>query len=451
MLTGPGTVVRWATKHGLARMGIRAAARKGDTQARFFLDASVRRDPYPYYERVRQAGPLVPGHLTWTTARHDVATTVLRSNAFNVGFHQRRLPAPVALLIRASRWRAPLGPVDPPSMLVVDAPEHTRYRRLVSKVFTARAIEGLRPQIEQRCADLLDGLRSAGPNGGPVDLVAHYAALLPVTVIAEILGVPVQMRQRFLQWGAAAAPTLDLGLPFGQYRRTEIAIRQINQWMRGHFARLRAEPGDDLLSQLVHADSQGERLTDGELLATAGLLLVAGFETTVNLLGSGAALLIDHRDQLALLRAEPDRWPTAIEEILRYDSPVQNTARICRVDTDLAGARLRAGDVIAIMLGGANRDPAVFADPDRFDVTRTDAREHLSFSAGPHYCLGAALARLEGEIGLRALFDRFDLTLAGEPLRRPTRVLRGYAALPVRLQAHRSLGRAAGVRQARTK
>jgi len=434
MLTGPGTVLRWATKHGLARIGISAAARKGDPQALFFFDASIRRDPYPFYARMRRSAPLVQGRLMWTTARHDVATSVLRSGAFGVGFHQRPVPAPVALLGRLGRRRMPIGPVDPPSMLVVDPPDHTRYRRLVSKVFTARAIEGLRPRVEQRCAELLDGLERAGRATGPVDLVAHYAALLPVTVIAEILGVPVRMREQFLRWGGAAAPTLDLGLTLRQYHRTEFAIRQSNQWMRGHFARLRAEPTDALLSQLVHQDSDGERLTETELLATAGLLLAAGFETTVNLLGTGAALLIRHPDQLELLRADPDRWANAVEEILRYDSPVQNTARICRTDTDVAGVRLRPGHVVAVLLAGANRDPAVFTDPDRFDITRANAREHLSLSAGPHYCLGAALARLEGEIGLRSLFDRYpDLELAGEPRRRPTRVLRGYASLPVRL------------------
>jgi hypothetical protein len=438
MLTTPGTVVRWATKHGLARAAIVAAARKGDPQARFFLDAAIRQDPYPFYRRVREAGPLLPGRLAWITARHDVATAVLRNDAFGVEFGRRPMPAPLALLWRLSRQRAPIGPVDPPSMLVVDPPEHTRYRRLVSKVFTARAIEGLRPRIEQRCAELLDSLDRVGRGAAAVDLVAHYAGLLPVTVIAEVLGVPVGMRERFLQWGKAAAPTLDLGLTLRQYHRTETAIRQGNDWMRGHFARLRAEPGDDLLSQLVHLDDVGERLTEDELLATAGLLLAAGFETTVNLLGSGAALLIGHPGQRELLRAEPGRWRGAVEEILRYDSPVQSTARVCRVDTEVAGVRLRRGQVVAAMLGGANRDPTVFADPDRFDVTRANVREHLSFSGGVHYCLGAALARLEGEIGLRALFDRYpDLALAGEPHRRPTRVLRGYDVLPVRLPARR--------------
>lgn len=433
---GPGTFLRWATRHGLLRLSVAAAARRDDPQARHFLDPMIREDPYPFYRQVRQAGALVGGHLTWSTARHDVATEVLRSDAFSVDPDTLPLPAPIAMLRDLGRRRMPVGPIDPPSMLVTDPPEHTRYRRLVVKVFTARAVESLRPRVERHCADLLDELGRAAPDGGPVDLVAHYASLLPVTMIAEILGVPAQLRQRFLDWGAAVSPALDLGLSLGQFRRVEAGTRQLNDWLRGHFANLRADPGDDLLSQLVLPNSEGERLTEDELVALAGLLMAAGFETTVNLLGTGTALLLAHPEQLALLRAEPHRWPTAVEEILRYDSPVQTTGRYCRTDTEVAGVRLRRGEIVIPMLGGANRDPAIFADPDRFDVTRLNARDHLSFSSGAHYCLGASLARLEGEIGLRSLFERYpDLALGGVPRRRPTRVLRGYDHLPVRLRS----------------
>jgi len=319
-------------------------------------------------------------------------------------------------------------------MLVVDPPEHTRYRKLVSKVFTPRAIEALRPRIAEVCDDLLDEVASRP--GGRADLVAEYASLVPVTVIAEILGVPVAMRQQFLRWGAAAAPTLDIGLTLRKYAATEVAIRRSNDWMRGHLRRLRAEPGDDLLSRLVQVEDDRARLTEDELIATAGLLLAAGFETTVNLIGTGAALLIAHPDQRESLGDDPGRWRNAVEEILRYDPPVQNTGRICRTETEIGGRRVRPNSVVSVMIGGANRDPAVFADPDRFDVTRANAREHLAFSGGVHYCLGAALARLEGEIALRSLFARYPgLALAGEPHRRPTRILRGYDALPVRLAA----------------
>ncbi|MFI5910029.1 cytochrome P450 [Dactylosporangium sp. NPDC051541] len=415
-----GTAVRWGTKHGLMRAGIRSAARKGDAQARFFNDPAVRADPYPFYTSVREAGPVVRGRLMWATARHDLAAAVLRHDAFGVGFSDRAMPGLVGAVFRYSRRSSPIGPVDPPSMLVTDPPDHGRYRRLVSKVFTARAVEGLRPRIERTCAELL--------RDKPADLVADYAALLPVTVIAELLGVPLDMRRQFLAWGNAAAPTLDLGLSFRTYRQTEISIKHVNDWMRGHFARLRREPGDDLLSQLVQLDD----LNEDELLATAGLLLAAGFETTVNLLGTGAWLLMRHPEQLAVLRDDPRRWANAVEEALRYDSPVQVTARVCRKPTEFGGARIEPGHVVMAMLAGANRDPAVFANPDEFDVTRANAREHLSFSGGAHYCLGAALARLESEIGLRMLFERYpDLRIDGEPHRRTTRVLRGFASLPV--------------------
>jgi cytochrome P450 len=241
------------------------------------------------------------------------------------------------------------------------------------------------------------------------------------------------MREQFLRWGAAAAPTLDLGLTLRRYARTEVAIRRSNDWMRGHLRRLRTDPGEDLLSRLVHLE---DGLTEDELIATSGLLLAAGFETTVNLIGTGATLLMAHTDQREQLGDDQQRWQNAVEEILRYDSPVQNTGRICRTETEIAGRRIHPNQVMSVLIGGANRDPAVFDDPDRFDVTRTNARDHLTFSGGVHYCLGAALARLEGQIALQTLFTRYpDLALAGRPHRRPTRILRGYDALPVRLAA----------------
>ncbi|MFF3853968.1 cytochrome P450 [Micromonospora sp. NPDC002575] len=432
-LTRPGTLVRWLDRHGLARLGIGVAARRGDAQARLFFDPAIRDDPYPFYREVREAGALVRGRLMWSTTRHDAVVAVLRGEAFSSDPGSLPAPGPLGVLRRLGGSGRPIGPADPPSMLVVDPPAHTRYRRLVAKVFTPRAMEGLRPRIERHASALLDDLAPDG--SGAVEVVGRYASLLPLIVIAEILGVPQHLRQRFLAWGEAATPTLDLGLTLRQYRAAEAAIGQLNGWLRGHFARLRADPGDDLLSRLVHLDSDGERLTEEELLAIAGLLLVAGFETTVNLLGTGIHLLIRHPDQLAALRGRPDGWANAVEEILRYDSPAQSTARYCLADTEVAGVRIRAGEVVVPMMGGANRDPAVFADPDRFDVTRANARDHLSFSSGVHYCLGAGLARLEGQLGLRAFFERYpDAALAGVPRRRPTRVLRGYDQLPVRLR-----------------
>jgi hypothetical protein len=203
--------------------------------------------------------------------------------------------------------------------------------------------------------------------------------------------------------------------------------------MTEHLRRLRADPGDDLLSQLVTvADDDGSRLSERELVSTALLVLAAGFETTVNLIANGSRLLFDHPDQRERLAADPALWPTAVDEVLRVESPVSRTARRARRDTEMAGREIPAGSLVVTVLAGANRDPEVFTDPARFDVGRENAREHLAFSSGIHYCLGAALARMEGEVALRALFERFpDLAPAGEARRRPTRILRGYEAMPV--------------------
>jgi hypothetical protein len=199
-------------------------------------------------------------------------------------------------------------------------------------------------------------------------------------------------------------------------------------------SRLRREPGEDLMSKLIQATVDGQHLTDEELRATAGLVLVAGFETTVNLLGSGVRMLMDEPDQLAVVQAEPEHWPNAVDEILRLESPVQLTARIADRDVEIAGRQVAKDSFVSMILAGANRDPDVFTDPAVFDVRRANANRHLAFSAGRHFCLGAALARLEGEVGLRSLFDRFPrLAAAAAGRRRPTRVLRGWAELPVRL------------------
>ncbi len=423
------SVVRWSLQHGLVRVLLRRAQRHGDLHARSVLDPALRADPYPLYDEVRATAPLVRGRLAHLTATHAVAVEVLRSEDFRAGADEEALPGPLRALVAWSRDSRALGPIDPPSMLVVEPPDHTRYRRLVSRVFTARAVEAMRPQVQAVADDLLDALEGRDD----VDLVEAYATLLPVTVIAQVLGVPADQREQVLRFGHAAAPSLDVALSLRQYRRVDTAVREFHTWLGGHLAELRRSPGDDLLSQLVHLEDDGQRLNDPELRSTAGLLLAAGFETTVNLLGSGTELLLRSPDQLAALRADPSLWPTAVEEVLRVESPVQVTARFAARDTEVAGSRVRAGALAVLMLGGANRDPAVFADPHVFDVTRTNARDHLAFSSGRHFCVGAALARLEGEVGLQRLFQRFPhLTLAGPGRRRPTRVLRGWESLPVR-------------------
>jgi cytochrome P450 len=424
--------IRWVVRHGLVRRTVHKQMRAGDLGSRLMLDPAIREDPYPYYRQLYERGRIVPSWLALVSAHHDVCLTVLRSPDFGQ-VRLDRLSTPFRLAMKFS-GRAPLGPIEPPSMLVMDPPEHTRYRRLVTRAFSTRAVAALRTRVEKIAEQLLDEI--TGADGATVDLVARYASLLPATVIAEMLGAPVGMRRQFLDWGAGASLSLDIGLSYRDFRRCEHAIGALQQWMLGHFAQIRRAPRDDILNALVAVHDEGGQLSTDELSSIAMLLLAAGFETTVNLLGNGAVLLLRHPDQLDVLRAQPARWAHAVEEILRYDSPVQRTGRVALRDTKVAGQRVRAGSLVILVLGGANRDPAVFADPDRFDVQRAEAGEHVSFSSGIHYCLGAALARMEGEIGLQALFRRFPgLTLAGAPHRRPTRVLRGYDAIPVSLKS----------------
>ena len=265
--------------------------------------------------------------------------------------------------------------------------------------------------------------------------MATYCNLLPVTVIAEILGVPERDREEVLRLGAAAAPSLDLGLSWTKFRHVESALREFDHWLVQHIDDLRRQPGEDLLSQLVTAQEDGVSLTDVELRSTAGLVLAAGFETTVNLLGNGIALLASNPEQRRLLAERHDLWPNAVDEVLRLDPPVLLTGRMTLADTKIAGVPMRRGSVMVALLAGANRDPQVFPEPDKFDIGRQNARDHLSFSAGRHFCLGAALARMEGEVGLRTLFERYpEPRLENGATRRSTRILRGYDRLPVTLR-----------------
>ena len=276
--------------------------------------------------------------------------------------------------------------------------------------------------------------------GRPVDLVASHCGQLPLIVICEILGVPEADRGRVFEMGSAAAASLDLGLSWTDYREMDAGLRHFDQWLEGHLAHLREHPGDDLMSQLAAAQDEGEGLTLEELKATAGLVLVAGFETTVNLLGNAIALLTEHRHQLDLALTDGSRWANVVEEALRIDPPVLLTSRVADRPTQVAGVALRKGSTVLTCLAGANRDPKVFPDPERFDITRENARDHLAFSAGRHHCLGAQLARMEGEVGLRALFDRFpDLRILPGATRRHTQLLRGYATLPAALGQPRTL------------
>ena len=425
-------VVRWGLSHGLPGIVLRRSAARGDLHGRLVMTATagepaqVRR----VVEDLRAAGPLVRSGLAFVSTDHAVCRAVLSSPDFRTGAPDLR-----SALSGPSRWSASpwVNPLQPPSLLVSEPPDHTRYRRLVTGVFTHRAVTALRERTEQIAADLLDRLPT---DGRPVDLVEAYCARLPLTVICEILGVPEEDRELVRRLGSTAAASLDLGLSWREYRVVDGALRDFDAWLTGHLERVRREPSETLLSRLVQASEEGVGLTDLELRSTAGLVLVAGFETTVNLLGNALVLLAGNADALERLRARPALWGNAADEALRLDPPVLLTGRFAVRDTTVAGRRVPRGAPVLTVLAGANRDPAVFTDPARFDVARANARDHLAFSAGRHHCLGAQLARMEGEVGLRMLFDRHpDVRLLPGARRRPTRVLRGYAALPAALTA----------------
>ena len=420
--------LHWVALHGVVRSLAAMSARRGDPQSRLVADPAVRADPFPFFDELRAHGPLIRARVSYLTVDHAVAHELLRSEDFRVISMGGSLPPPLRWLERRTRADL-LHPLMPPSLLAVEPPDHTRYRKTVSSVFTSRAVASMRDGVDSTAADLLERL-----SGDVVDVIEDYCAQLPVAIISELLGVPESDRPRILEFGELAAPSLDFGLSWSQYQQVQQGLAGFNDWLAAHLEKLRTEPGDNLMSQIIEASDDGVRLNPDELRGIAGLVLAAGFDTTFNLLGNGIRLLLDSPDQRALLAEDPSLWPGAVEEILRLESPVQLTARVARADTTLAGTAVRRGEMVVIYLAGANRDPAVFPDPHRFDITRPNAGRHLAFSGGRHFCLGAALARTEGEAGLRRFFTHFpDAELAGAGRRRDTRVLRGWADLPVRL------------------
>jgi cytochrome P450 len=416
----------WALAHAPARVLFRREARRGNPMARLVSDPGARLHPEPLWEEIRGRGDLVRGAFSWATVSLPVVGRVLRGEEFS-----SMIPEPghaIGRLYHAVRDPWALGPAEPPSLLAINAPDHTRLRKLVSRAFTARRVAGMEGGVEKTTHALLDAMEVEDR----VDLVDRFAASLPVAVIADLLGVLPEERAPLLSWGNDAALLLDAGLTYRQFKRSQRGVREMHQWVHRHIERLRAAPGDDVISTVIR---QADDLPEDERRLLALLVLGAGFETTVNLIGNAVVLLDRHPDQRELLRSEPDRWPLAVEEVLRFDSPVQLTGRMARQDVDVAGTLLPRGSGVVMLLGGAHRDPDVFRDPNTFDVTRENAGDHLAFSAGPHYCLGAQLARLETAVGLRALYERFPtLRIEGEPLRHTTQVLRGWSSVPVRLR-----------------
>jgi cytochrome P450 len=425
----------------------------GDPIARLVAPAG-RADPYPQYRRVRESGLLVPSMIGLVSAHHAVVAEVLRD-------HERFGSAPVPRpqgrrLTRAERMIARLSadgapqqvdrrrhdratftrtpdPLGSESMIGMDPPDHTRLRRLVSRAFTPRAVSRIKDRVEEVAEQLLDEAPAHG-----FELMSGYAGVLPVVVISEILGIPHRDREKVKYWGDTLASGLDVmgGAP---PEKVGPALDALAGYLADLFEARRREPGDQVIDTLLAAaspdpDGEPERLSERELMSTAVLLLTAGFETTVNLIGNGVLAMLAHPEQRAAVVDDPALTANAVEEVLRYDPSVQLTARVTRVRTELAGRPVRPGTMVVCALAGANRDPAVFDDPERFDVTRANAREHLSFAGGVHYCLGASLARLEGEVGLRLLLQRYpDLALDGRVVPGRGLILRGPKRLPVRL------------------
>lgn len=423
----------WAIDHGLTRVALRAGRRKDpdDLFIRLQLDPDVRADPYDTYSKLRAKGPIVHAPAVSAATTHEAVSAVLRSSSFGMASGRGGLPKPLAKLSLALFDPAAPGPADPPALLALDPPRHTRFRRLVSREFAARSVS----RLEDRIGEIVDEVLAEMPDRADFDLVEHFSSQVPLRIIADLLGVPKEMHPHLLEWGNKGAMLLDPGLSWKDYRAARDATRQLRGWFDAHIARVRREPGEDLLSRLATL-SGDDALTDTEIAFTGLLVLGAGFETTVNLISNAVVALSDSPDQLDILRARPDLWANATEETLRYDSPVQLTFRQSIEDVEIVGTRLRADTGVVVMLAGANRDPAVFADPDRYDVTRANAHDHLALSAGVHYCVGAGLARLETSIALRRLYERYpDLRTAGTGVRRPTRILRGYETLPVTTKA----------------
>jgi cytochrome P450 len=307
-------------------------------------------------------------------------------------------------------------------------PEHTRLRRLMAKAFTPRAIERLRPRIQHLVDDILD----KAAHDGELDVIQDLATVVPVTVICEILGVPSGDRHKFKPWSVEATRSFDGFIDDATTDKASAGWKNLLTYMDELIADHRANPGDDLLSALVAAEAEGDHLTTNELRVNALGMLVAGYETSTNLLGNGIYALLCHPDQLKRWHDDPSLTVSAVEELLRFDPMVQLVVRVATADIEVGGRQLHTGDNVIVLIGAANRDPARFPDPDRLDLGRNDG-PHLSFSQGMHYCLGAALARLEGQIAIGSLVARFpDLRMLTSDVRyREHLVLRGLTELRV--------------------
>jgi hypothetical protein len=387
-------------------------------------------DPYPTFARMRATEPI---HFSepwggWMLTRYQdvlAGTRDPRLSSRRSSTYAQRLPPEVreklAPLVRnLASWA-----------LVNDPPEHNRLRSLINKAFTPRQVERLRPRIQELVDELLDAVQGTGR----MDVTAQLSNPLPVIVIGEMMGVPREDWPRLKVWSDALAMFIASGQVTQAYAEQALrAILDMEDYFRGVIAQRREHPGEDVLSSLVLAEEQGRLLDEQELLSTCAMLMFGGHETTTNLIGNGLHWLMRCPEQREALRADPDLIETAVEELVRYDSPVQWVGRLAREDFELEGKRIRAGDRVFLMIGAANRDPARFLEPDRLELRRQDNR-HLGFGMGSHHCVGAALGRLEARIAIPTVLRRFPGLRPAEaaPVRLGTAGFRGFKSLPVLL------------------
>jgi cytochrome P450 len=389
-------------------------------------------DPYPYYALMRQEARISRTSFgPYVVNGYDECQAVLRDPRLGRGLTVEG--SATGIFGENGTRRGEFLEASQHNMLMADPPDHTRLRRLVSRSFTPRQVERLRPAVHALVADLLDTMAEKGD----VEFMADFALPLPMAVIGELVGVPAPDRAGLQPQVRAAAKGIEPILGEQEIEAAIEAMGTLGEYFYGLLEERRRHPRDDLLSSLVEARGNDDRLSDEEVASTAILLFAAGFETTTNLLGNGLLALLTHPDQLADWRAHPDIAPTAVEEFLRFDSPVQFNLRTALEPADLAGDPLARGDRIVVLQGAANRDPGRFENPDELNLRREN-NVPLSFGWGIHHCIGAALARMEGEIAFNALLERFGEIelLDEEPHWRPGFTLRGLLELPVGLSAH---------------